>query len=684
MKVPLSWLKEFLTLDLPAEKIAETLTLAGIEVEEIEKIEDDIIFSISLTPNLGHCMSILGIARELAAFLQLPLKHPSVSVKENPSSSIHGKILIHVDAKEACPRYTARLVENVRIGPSPTWVKKRLESVGFRSINNVVDAAHLVMLETGHPLHMFDFDTLEGKELYVKEASLIAPTFLALNLIPYEIPERALLICDQKKAVALAGIIGSQDSAVSETTKNVLIECAAFSSGSIRKTSKKLSLKTDAAHRFERGIDREQLPYALNKAAFLLQELAGGTVASGIIDQKNLPYHPLHLTCRISRVNRLLGCTLSAHEVTSLLARLDIRSLRQEGDLLHVAIPSFRNDITSEVDLIEEVGRLYGFHRLPKSPPKHLSSPLLHAPLFLFENNVRTRLISAGLQECITCDLISPALAEITAERELSKEHLISVLHPCSIDQSVLRASLLPGLLQVVKFNCDHGSPDISAFELGRVHFKDKEHYREFSSVGIVLSGKHAPYFFDPKPKEIDFFDIKGYVENFLESLDIQDIAFSPSHLLNFHPQRQAWILHKNHPIGALGEVHPAHLLALKIEQRVFFAALNVHDLLHIAPSIPQASPLPQFPGSERDWTLTLPEKLHFQEILQAIHAVPSVLLENVLLLDIYRGKQVGEGKKNVTLRFFYRDRKKTLEIEAVEKEHAKITQEVAKKLSIC
>jgi phenylalanyl-tRNA synthetase beta chain len=794
MKVPLSWLKEFLTFNLSPQEVADALTLAGLEVEGIEmtplpftgvvvgailealphpnadrlrvaqvsdgtetfqvvcaapncragmktafakigaalkdetgkefkikrsKLRDvesfgmlcaadelglgvktdgimelpqdwtvgtpldsfyaDAILEVALTPNLGHCMSIYGIARELSSILNLPLNRLNYSVQET-GTPIDQKIRVSLIDKKQSSRYACRLVESVEVGPSPDWLRNRIESAGIRSINNVVDIGNYVMLELGQPLHMFDAQSVKNSHLIITSQTSY-PSLETLDGINREIPPSSLLICDEEKPLAFAGIMGGINSSVSEKTTAVLIEAAVFSPQSIRKSTKLLGLRSDSSNRFEKGIDPNGVIRALDRAAMLLQDVAKGTVAQGVIDQQAHTFTPKKIPCRLDRVNQLLGTRLSMNEVQAIFQRLGFENAMEGPHSLIVSIPPYRNDLLIEVDLIEEIARIYGYNNIPRHTPRHVASTLLPAPLYTMEKAARTRLVSEGLQELITCDLISPSQAEIGIENALSKDALISVLHPSSIDQSVMRASLLPGLLQVVKYNRDHSNENLSGFEIGRIHFKEGENFREFSTVGIILTGKASPYHWDPKPRDIDFFDLKGIIENMLSGFYVDSAYFAPSHLHNFHPGRQASIKVGEQTIGVLGEVHPQHIQKLGIDQRVFFAEINLHDLLHLAPKTGYIEPITPFPGSERDWTITVPDGMSMDHLLSLIHENRSRLLEEVYLLDLYKSDQIGEDRKNITLRFVYRDQKKTVAFETVEKEHARLTEAVQKKL---
>ncbi|MBS0606952.1 MAG: phenylalanine--tRNA ligase subunit beta [Verrucomicrobia bacterium] len=649
--------------------------------QPLEAFYSDAILEVSLTPNLGHCLSIYGIARELSAILGLPLDKLEFSVHE-AGKPIGELVRLSLIDKTQCPRYACRLVENVQVGPSPDWLKKRVESAGVRSINNVVDIGNFVMLEIGQPLHMFDASCISGHHIIV--TSQTAHSKLeTLDGVQRDVPPDALLICDDSKPLAFAGVMGGMSSAVTDKTRSILIEAAVFTPQSIRKTTKVLSLRSDSSNRFEKGIDPNGVINALNRAASLLEEIAGGTVAAGYLDQKAHAFEGKKIACRLNRVNELLGTQLSLSEEQEIFRRLGFSAVVEGSHALLVSVPSYRNDISIEADLIEEVARIYGYNNIPRRPPRHIASTILPAPMYMMEKKARSRLIAEGLQECVTCDLISPVQAEMGVENALSKESLISVLHPSSIDQSVLRASLLPGLLQVVKYNRDHSNDHISGFEIGRIHFKDGENFKEFSTAGIVMTGNASPYHWDPKPREVDFFDLKGIVENFLASLHIGPVAFVRSHLHNFHPGRQASIKVGDHTIGVLGEVHPNHIQKLDIGQRVYFAEINLQDVLQLAPKLCQVAEINPYPGSERDWTITVSDEMTIARLLEIINESSSRLLEQVYLLDLYKSDQIGQNKKNVTFRFYYRDQKKTIAYETVEKEHARLTEAVQKKLEV-
>ena len=648
--------------------------------KDLASYYSDLIFDVSLTPNLGHCMSIYGIARELSAQLNIPLKKPFFSLNED-EQPIEKYVQASLIDKKQCPRYACRAVKGVQVGPSPEWLKKKIEACGIRSINNVVDVGNLVMLELGQPLHMFDADKIEGKKIIIT-AQTDYQELETLDDIKRPIPPDALLICDVSGPLAFAGVMGGKHSAVTDQTVNVLIEAAYFTPQAIRKSARLLNLKSDSSQRFEKGVDPNGVINALNDAAFLLQKVAGGKICKGFIDHKAHEFVEKKIACRVQRVNHLLGTHLSAREMTELLLRLEMHILQETNHELLVAVPTYRNDISSEIDLVEEVARVYGYNNIPKPIPSLTTSAIPDTPLYLMEKAIRSRLIAEGLQEFMTCDLISPTQAAMALEHSMSKEALISVLLSHSVDQSVLRSSLLPGLLQVVKYNVDHGVTNIAGFEIGRAHFKEKDQYIEPIIAGIILSGQRAPFHWSPKPEDFDFYDLKGIIENLFSSLNIDAVEFETSHLQNFHPGRQAKIRKGEALLGVIGEVHPDRVAIIDVPQRIFFAEINLQDLMALVPKQWTVADVAQFPGSERDWTVTLNEELPIAEMIRALYSVPSRVLEKVILLDLYKSEQIGKDKKNATFRFFYRDREKTIAYETVEKEHARLIAAAAEKLN--
>lgn len=650
-------------LELPEQLVEGTL---------LNEVYADTIFEISLTPNLGHCSSVIGVARELSAVTGLPLRYPHLVFQEE-GSPIEQTIHLQVLDKDGCPRYTCRVIKDIKVSPSPDWLKAKLEKCGIRSVNNVVDVTNYVLMEMGHPLHAFDYDRLNGQPIVVRrarEGEMIA----TLDGKERVLKESDVMICAGERPVAIAGVMGGSNSEVHEETCHVVLESAYFDSVCVRKTSKHLGLQTDASRRFERGTDPNQLISALNRAAMLIREVAGGTIQIGILDEKAKDFPEATIRCRLSRTNQMLGTVLSRGEVETIFKNLGFYYQWDGQDSFLVRVPTYRVDIKEEIDLIEEVARLYGYDHIPRLGGRYLSSQLPPAPIYLFEKQMQSLLISEGLQEFLTCDLIGPTLLNIVQDHTMPPESIVSVLNPTSIEQSVLRTSLLPGLLQVVKYNLDHQNDQINGFEIGRIHFKEGEQYKEQSVAAIVLSGFSQVSHWTNKPNEYDFYDLKGIVENLLMELRIETPIFKNLGLETFHSGRQASVFVGEMEIGTLGEIHPAIQRRLDVSQRILFAEFNLQDLMQLATRLDKIKPLAIYPGSQRDWTLTIKDSVPFATIMEALNKPQSALLEKVSLLDIYRSDTLTPGYQNITLRFTYRDPSKTVAQEVVEVEHHRLT----------
>jgi phenylalanyl-tRNA synthetase beta chain len=644
---------------------------------DLETIFSDPIFDISLTPNLIHCSSVLGIARELSCLLNLSVQKPKISFKENLDAATDSFIEVQVEDNKLCPRYAARLIKGVKVAPSPKWLKDKLESAGLRSINNVVDATNYVLLEFGHPLHAFDFAKISLGKVMVRKA-VDGEVLLTLDGQERKLKESMLVIADHAKPLAIAGVMGGQNSEVTLDTQDILLESAYFNPSSIRKTSKLLGLSTESSKHFERGADPNQVIESLNRVSALIQELAGGFIAKGIIDVKPHEFAKKTIVLRLDRINKLLGLSLSLSEVEVILNKLECKITHEGIEVLHVLVPTYRGDIDREIDLIEEVARIYGYNNIPKVNAHYQGSITPHAPAFVFERKVKEQLLREGLQELLTCDLISPSLSELLHNDKISKEAIISVLNPTSIEQSVLRISLLPGLLQVVKNNQAYLRHDLFGFEIGRVHFKHEGFFKEHTNAAIVLCGKSEPHFWSKAYEEVDFYTLKGHIENLLDGLYFEKPTFRPSSINTLHPGRQASIFIDDKMIGTMGEVHPCLLRELSITKRVLFAEIDLHDLYKAKRRPAKMKPLAVFPSISRDWTLPVKDEITIDTLFNFIGTLSSDLLQELTLQSIYKNDKILPGKKNVTLHFVYRDSNKTLSFEEVEKEHERITKATA------
>lgn len=630
----------------------------------------DPIFEVTHTPNLGYLRNMSAIARELSAHLDIPFQGPDIpALEEAAEGTPHFKITNR--SLEKCPLYTCMAIENVTVGPSPQWLVDILESAGINSINNIVDITNFVMLELGQPMHAFDQDKLPTKHIVIDTAK--EPfSFTCLDGKERTIPEGTLLIQDSEVPVALAGIMGGENSAITDESKNILLEAAVFTAKSVRKKSRAIPLRTESSIRFEYEVDHQGVVNAMKRAAQLIQEIAGGDTTGQLYVSGNLDAEPKFISCRVSRINSMLGLELSLNEVSALLARLGFEVISDDDDLLQIRPPSFRNDIKIEVDVIEEVGRIYGYNNIPRNKPLFRASAENHNPFYLLEKKIRARLISEGLQEFITCNLISPKMSEIELENGLVRNEFLTVLKPSSQDQSILRSSILPCHLLSVAHNLRVKCQDIPAFEIGRVHFREGDRFEEKMSLGITLSGKNKPHHFSDKPRVWEFSDLKGIIENLFIALKAPSPVWKNATFKGFHPYRQASLFIQDIRIGVIGEVHPSTLEEMDIDQPVLFSEIDLNALLPHLKQHHMQKALPLYPYSERDITIPLAKEQPMEKVFSILDSLRCEELVMTSLLDIYEDTSTRDNKKNVTLRFRYQSQTKTLESETIDEMHSK------------
>ncbi len=632
----------------------------------------DPTFDICLTPNLGYCRSIFGIARELGAQLDEVINFPLAQVEEDVDNPASAQIKVSNEDHEGCYQFACRVIRGVEIKQSPDWLKDWLEKSGHSIINNVVDVTNFVMEETGQPLHAFDGDKLPHRHIIVRSAT-DGEKITTLDGEERTLTEGTLLVCDEETPIAIAGIMGGMESGISSKTNTVILEAAQFNPSRIRQTSRKLGLRSSASARFENQIDAAAVHYALDRAALLIQEVAGGQILKGTVSQSPKPYMPRFLTARLSRINSLLGTKFSLSEVEAYLNRLHITCSLDGEDLFQIKAPSYRTDIQTEIDIIEEVARVFGFNNIERKRPLHVNSSVPHHPIYLLEKEVRKRLVSKGLQEFLTCNLISPQMCDLELENGMFQAEYIHVMHAKSIDQSILRPSLLPGLLSSIKSNQNHGNFDIAAFEIGRIQFKQEDRFDEKSALGLVLSGKRTTTHWDSKTQEADFYDLKGIVEDLASLLQLPKLYITDSKLQTFHPGRQAALIVGEERIGVMGEVHPKSINKLGIKGRVLFCEIDLFQVEKIRAKTTSYKELPQFPSSERDLTITMKKSQSLKKIFELLDRIEMPLLKKSELLDIFESEKIGIENKNVSFRFTYRNDEKTIDLNEVESAHAKL-----------
>lgn len=674
MKFPLSWLKEYISISQTNEELATLLTQIGLEVEGLIEEDGETLFELSLTPNLFHTANLRGLAREIRAVSDANLTLPEKATLPKAEGS---PFPLRVEAKERCPLYTACLIEGVRVEPSPPWLVKRLEQCNIRPCNNVVDATNYVLMELGQPLHAFDLDKIKG-EIDVRLAKE-GESIEAIDHTTYHPTTDTLLIADQNGPLAIAGILGGAASEVSEKTTRILLESAYFEPTGIRRAAKRLGISTDASRRFERGADPQAVHEALARAAHLIIELAGGSVASPLSQEQSSRFEPKQVSVRVERANALLGTELAQGEIEEIFERLSFSLVKAEKGMLTLEIPTYRVDIHEEIDLVEEIIRFYGYHHLKvPSSPTYRAGTLASHPHYMLEQEAREACLQIGLQEFITCDLINDEMARLAP---FPSRALVKLLNPQSKEHSVMRPSLLPGLLAAAAHNINHGIDTLRVFEVGRVHFKTKNATREPLAASILLMGNATPVHFDQAQNEVSTFHLKGIVEALFSKLRLPTPKLEAADYPMLHPGRQMSLVLDGQEVGVFGEVHPSTLKGLKIDKRIYFAEFDLQDLSVFQTTLDTMRPLPTYPSSSRDWTFAYRKESPFEEIRNAVLNSAGKRLESWSLLDLYHGEKLGSDWMNVTLRFVYRDPEKTISHEEVETEHARLMEAVTKTL---
>ncbi len=640
----------------------------------------DFQIEIGLTPNRPDCLSVVGVAREVAALCGQELKLPVPQMNET-DDSIEQQSSVVIKNNDGCPRYAARMIKNIKIGLSPDWMVRRLEAVGMRSINNVVDVTNYVMMELGHPLHAFDFNFLQDQKIVVKSAQQ-GEKFTTLDNQEHTLSSDDLMIYDGKQPVAMAGVMGGLDSEVKNETETVLLEAAYFKPTMIRRTSKRFGLHTESSHRFERGADIDMIPVALDRAASLIAELSGGHVLSGVIDSYPRKLDPVALEISAEKTKNLLDIPVDCKIIKNLLESIGLQT--QPGncsDCLKVNVPSFRPDIEREVDLIEEVARLYGYDKIPVSMPVGTVDAKLPPQRQLLQKSLRQAIVAAGFSEAMNYSFVaSDSLAKIGVTADDSRSLQIKILNPLSEDQSVMRTSLVPSLLETVSRNLNYRSSDLSLFELRPVFLTDPEKDQCFEKLSLtaVMSGQREPEGWSQSSATVDFYDIKGVVEEVLAKVNVYNVSFEADSLQPYmHPGKSCRLMLGKQLLGFIGEVHPEVLTRFDIEQTVYLFELNVESIISVAGKHAQFKPLSRFPDVKRDSALLLSDAISAEQVMEIVNRSKVKFVESATIFDLYTGKGVPDGKKSLAVRVCYRGLEKTLTEAEVSKSHDKLIRSI-------
>jgi phenylalanyl-tRNA synthetase beta chain len=650
MKISLEWLEQYLpgAREIGPERAAEALMNGGLPVETIERAGEDTVIDVEVTSNRSDCLSHVGVARELGALLGRAGRGVEALPTEagTPAGSATS---VEIRDRELCLFYAARVIRGVKVGPSPAWLARRLEAIGLRPINNVVDVTNYVLMELGQPLHAFDFDKLDGRRIVVRGAEK-GERLVSIDGKVRDLSPEMLVIADAKRPVAIAGVMGGKESEVTERTTSVLLESARFDPLSVRRTSRALALRSDSSYRFERGIDPTLVDLASRRAAELIVQTAGGELLAGAAAGE-ADYRPRKLSLRLAKIREVLGIDVPAAEAVDVLARLGF-SPGLKGDVIECTAPSWRQDVSIEVDLVEEVARVIGYARIPVRETIEVRVTPPQEDLRAIDG-IREALVAAGYFEALTFSWVSDGLREDFRPAEAAG--LLRADESVRRDNASLRPSLLPGLLEAVRRNETVGNARARLFEIGSTFWIDaKGGVDERRRLGIAGSG--------------DYREVRGAVEAVLESLDAnRPVAVVPDARSGFAAAACGRIEWGGQAIGHVGRIDRAVADKLGLREAPAAAELELEPLIRGAQWLPQVRELGKFPAVKRDLSLVVAERVRYEEIAAVVRELKLAHLEGVEYVTTYRGKQLGDGNKSVTIELVFRSDTGTLTSEEVE-----------------
>lgn len=627
----------------------------GKDIVEIMGLKGQVI-DFEITPNRPDCLSLIGMARETAATFGGEIRYPETSCT-NEKGKASDYLSVSIKKPELCRRYTARVVTGIKIGPSPWWIQKRLMYSGMRPINNIVDITNYVMLEYGQPIHAFDIRNIKGNRIEVDTASE-GEIFTTLDGTERKLTENMLMIRDAERAVAIAGVMGGLNSEIKDDTNTIVIESANFNGDSIRSTSKKLALRTEASARFEKGIDPNLTAAAADRVCYLIELLCAGVVTEGSIDIYPNKMESKPVNVRLNRVNQILGTELSIKDIECIFVSLEMK-VDIKGDQMLVTPPTIRQDLYTEIDMIEEVARIYGYDKLPMTMPKG-NSESRKTSYQKLRDIAKDALIGMGVSEIQTYSFVSPkSLDNIRIDTDSKYRKVVRLINPLGEEYSIMRSVLTPNMLDVMSRNYSRKLEAIKAFEIGNI-FHDNEDDSELPFEGENLCiGVYGP--------NETFFTLKGIVSELLYKLGIRDLEYiAESKYGTYHPGRCAEILFKGNQIGVIGEIHPDVLEVYGIDIKAYCCEVDFQMIGELADMVRYYTPIPKYPSTSRDIALLVKEEVTVGELEKLIRTKGSKLLERVTLFDIYRGKQVPEGYKSVAFTLTYRADDRTLKDEEV------------------
>src|ERR1700752_332778 len=670
-----NWLEDLTDTRLDASELRERLTMVGLAIDAVEEHGDDAVLDVEVPSNRPDCLSHIGIAREVSVIEKGQLRLPTV---EQPGTEGRSSDMpsVEITDPELCPRYAARLVRNVRIGPSPAWLAKRLETIGQRPINNVADITNYVLHELGQPLHAFDFEKLGGRRIVVRRA-VPGEKLKTLDGVERDLTGDMLVIADAEKAVALAGIMGAEESEISNQTTDVLIESAYFDPNSVRQTARKLGMDTEASRRFERGADREGVLRAQDRCVQLICELAGVVASKAVIDIYPMPLVERVVALRPERIPGLTSLSVETDEIVRILVGLGFERDGESEGRLSFKVPSWRIDVEQEEDLVEEVARHTGYEKIGSAlPPSSMSGE--YQPTEMQQRSLRRALNAFGFDEAINFSFIQqesrfeliPSLAGHVKDQP-------QLANPIIEDAAWMRSTLLPGLLDSVRHNLNHGIRDVRLFEIGRSFAISKpgELPDETLALALVATGGALEENKAQAERELDFFDLKGALEAAVNWMNVAPLVFTPTSARHLRSGQGAVITTRDGTaLGRIGRLAEDVAASYKFRQPVYVLELDLQGLLAGPAKVIQYSLLPRYPSVMRDISLLVDRTVALDEIIAAVHKQQIADCRNVKLVGTFDGGNIQASKRSVTLRLEYRSDERTLRDEEVEEYHSRLT----------
>lgn len=639
----------------------------GKDVREVLGLNDALI-EFEITSNRPDCRCILGIAREAAVTLGKNTKYPKVEVKESDEEI---KFKINIENQDLCRRYSARMVRDVKIEPSPYWMQRKLIEAGVRPINNIVDITNFVMLELGQPMHAFDLKQVSTGKIVVRNAE-DGEKFVTLDDTERELDKDMLVITNGERSLSLAGVMGGANSEVTEGTTEILFESANFKAENVRATSKKLGLRTESSSRFEKGINQDLANLAVDRAAQLVELLGAGRVLKGVVDEYPTKHEPKSITVNVGRINRLIGVEIPASEMIAILESLEFKCELNSSNEIIAKVPSFRLDMEQEADFVEEIARIYGYDKIPTLELEGNPTIGMKTDKQKFSDTVKDSLVALGSDEILTYSFVSPrGIDKINEPKDSAKHNFVKILNPLGEETSVMRTTLIPNMLDVVATNVSHRVEELSVFELGHIFEAAIVEPNQLDRLCIGMYGKGK-----------DFFTLKGMVETVFEKIGFAGYEIEPeNNNTTFHPGRCAKIVYNNKNIGTLGELHPDVIENYDLGQRVYVAEIDVDSVFANSDETALYKPLPKYPSTSRDIALVVKDNIYVKQIDDIISANGRGLIEDFKLFDVYTGDQIEKGYKSIAYSITYRSKDRTLTDEDVAKVHDKILSELSEKL---